>query len=111
MTPDDLMAAAAIVEADLPAVAAELRRLAARPEVPAPIRFRCMVLQRIWRQHFYGMTKTAVANLIAPAWREWKPRGEELPDTLEAAFARLHAGGVRPVSARQIIEDLDSPVD
>lgn len=113
--PAEIEAAADFIADRWPAVAAQLRRLAAPIETPDPFKLRRMVLRRVWRQHYPGETRTAAARQMATAWHDWTARGcgagAPLPGTLEAEFYRLDSVGIGPVSRRTIINDLDPSLD
>lgn len=113
--PDELLAAADALDAlteSHAGAAAELRVLAALVVDPDPRKFQRYVLRRIKWTYYPGMTKTAAARLIASEWHAWaNDRGDDLPDTIGNAFARLERAGIGPVAYRTILDDLDVSLD
>ena len=110
---DELLAAAEfLAESQFTGPAAELRALAATYADPDPRKLRRYALRRIKWTYYPGMTRTAAAKEIASHWLIWlSDRGDELPDTLGAAFAQMERAGIRRVAYKTICNDLDVSFD
>jgi hypothetical protein len=111
---DQLRRCAAAVAADHPDVAALLIRLASPPPLPSDprITIRRRILRAVWRVHFSDRARTRAASAIASAWAAWATYGPTetppVPGSMADAFERLRRHGIRPLKARQIVDDLDA---
>ena len=106
----ELLSAAVAVARTHPRAAARLRAWAMPPERPDPKKLRRIVLQRLWRTHLRGLSRTAAARVLAALWAAWRPGDEGLPGSAAEGFRRLYDVGIRPVSARTIVSDLDASI-
>jgi hypothetical protein len=88
---------------------AELRREAGAAREADPIRWRRRILRELWTRHYRFMSRSGAAIAIAADWSAFAAARRNAPPAAgsrETTFAELAAGGCRPLSTRQIRDDL-----
>ena len=108
LDPARLADAARFLEAEHGDVAEFLRGLAAADGDARARVARKAALRAIWRVRYFGMARTAAARLIAVEWAA-VAAGHDVPADVAEAYADL--AGIRPISPRAIVDDLDPSMD
>ena len=108
LDPARLADAARFLEAEHNDVAKFLRALAAADGDARARVARKAALRAIWRTRYFGTARTAAARLIAVEWQA-VAAGHDVPADVAEAYADL--AGIRPISPRAIVDDLDPSMD
>ncbi|BCH18865.1 hypothetical protein [Mesorhizobium sp. L-2-11] len=74
---------------------------------PDPRLIRRTALRRIWQNFYPNTPRTTAARLMAVEWRSAAARDDAPAGTIADYFQRLSRSNIRPVSERQIMDDLD----
>jgi hypothetical protein len=93
-------------------IAEVLREAAADQPPPAdPRRPRKLLLRWLKRDHYGDLSRYNAAKVISQEWASRRPTGDPLPGTADAIYHRLDAAGYRPLTWRQIHDDLGPTLD
>ncbi|MER9773280.1 hypothetical protein [Mesorhizobium sp. M0220] len=74
---------------------------------PDPRLIRRKALRRIWHNFYPTTPRTTAARIMAVEWRNATTKDNALAGTIADYFQRLSRSSIRPVSERQIMDDLD----